>query len=234
MPRGVSKSRIAKKKAFMKMSYNAKWFALLQSASENRLANDVVRPIFEEIKNKILDNTERRFLSSFRGVGSRRGVNVLQAMRNSSGLRVTKHKVTIEIARKDEMDRATRLPPTKAEGRVYNLWSLLREGWGRKGGKRPDDYVLAVYIAGLGVVPPKMNFVRAIENEGIQSGRNRYNYYGTIHILMKHPGMKGRDWLTVVGRPYNEDLELLNKGAERVVRSVSKSFNKMTKLRVSS
>ncbi len=194
----------------------------------------IIRPIFEEVKNQILDNAEKRFLSAFRGVGSRRGVNVLQAMRNASGLRVTKDKITIDIARKNEMDMATRLPPTKAEGRTYTLWSLLREGWGRRGGKRPDDYVLAVYISGLGVVPPKMNFVRAIENEGIQEGRNRYNFYGTIHILMKHPGMKGRDWLTVVGRPYDEDFEILSKGAKKVVRSINKSFNSTRLLRVAS
>jgi len=191
--------------------------------------------LFQKALDDILVNMSHRYYMDFAGVGAKKKINVVEAMRNSSKVCLTNNNVTISVADPEKMDRLTMLPPTKSEGKIYHLWSLLREGWGKAGGKRNDSYVLYVIINGAAKIPPYRSVLREVEN-GVEIKRNLFMVQGTIYgnknyttlyKLVKHPGFKGRDWITTLNNlPYSEDLYIFNKAIEDAVGILGNMFSK--------
>lgn len=208
----------------------------LHKAAKNTIKEvkrkDTSRRAINKAKKEILAQMEDRYLSEFSGVGSRRGINIIAAMRSASWILLRKDSFSIKIADPSRMDQSTELPPTKSEGKIYNLWSLLREGWGQAGGKRPDRYVLYVRTPG-GIAPPKPSLLSKIYS-GTEISTDLYKVpfeeggsYGTLYYLVRHPGYEGYDWiLHLDNQPYKEDIAIFNRAMKQVAKILGNKFNK--------
>jgi hypothetical protein len=195
------------------------------------------KPIMNAAYEQILTNMERRYLDVFSGVGSRKGMNIPASVRAASKITFNPDGVIMTIADKDRLDNITRLSPTVSEGKVYSLFSLLREGWGRRGGKRPDDYILYMITSTVGYnqkntgrVAPYPDLVNRVRR-GIPVGGSREGYIlpaiGRIFVFAKHPGFKGYDWIQkAAGENFAEDRKVFRDAVERISLMATKAFNK--------
>jgi len=222
-----------KARAFANLKIKDRFLAMLRAA-DTVMVDRVAKPVFEIAKDRILDIVERRYTTSF-GV-KKGGPDVVAAFRSEDASYVVSKGKTVQIyiAQPDAMNLKTKLPATKATGKGYTLWSLLREGWGRRGGTRPDNYVLAIKVPG-GISAPYPDLLRQVyagRTLSRSATHATHEVDGIPHTLIKHPGFVGIDWLTQQGKAYSEDLAIVFAAQKNVTKKVAKAFSEGTFLKV--
>jgi hypothetical protein len=234
--RRLSGKRIAGKSAFaieIKNDLDAAVKATIKVYTNK--AKPIMRAAFEQI----LLNMENRYWSVFKGTGSRRGINIPASVRSASKITFNPDGIVIQIADEEKLDKLTQLPPTVSEGKVYSLFSLLREGWGKRGGKRQDNYVLYMLTSTLdfnrphnrgGRVAPYPDLVRKVR-AGRPVAGTREGYIlpliGRMYVFVKHPGFVGYDWIQkAANENFGEDRKVFNDALKEISKMASKEFNK--------
>ncbi len=200
-------------------------------AFEKSFKSVKARQILNIAKEKILSNMDRRYNESFMGVGSRRGLNVPQAVRDASRVSINQKakEFSIFIADEDRVELLTQLPNTRSSSKQFSLFTLLREGWGKKGGKGGDNYALFVMIDGK-IFPPTSSALSQVRRGTLISTSNTKEIYniGGMAMIVKHPGFKGRDWILFHGEGYGEDQKVFKKAARDVMKHAAGKFNKFS------
>lgn len=238
-PKGGKKfaKRAAAQKSLASLTYNES-FKYWRDLAAKRSVEGATKRELTLAKDKILNNIESRFRGSFGEKG--KGPDIMAATRSraASSVIVKGSVMEIQIARPGPMSSRTQLPPTVSEGKTYSLWSLLREGWGRRGGKRPDNYVLAVWIPSQGMSAPYPSLMGELYSRGRKQGDDRYTLWDSnagravFHLLIRHPGFRGIDWLTNNGVAYSEDKAIVLEAQKKLLRSIGRSVSKGIPLKV--
>ena len=224
-------------KSFVAIEIKNNMFAAAKAAV--RVYRHKAKAIMRQAYEQILANMETRFLNVFRGAGSRHGMNIPASVRATSKITFTPQGFEIQIGDVDRLEKITQLPPTVSRGKRYNLFSLLREGWGRRGGKRPDNYLIYMLTSTvdrnrphmrLGRVAPYPDLVRKVKS-GRPLGGDHEGYFlpltGRMYVFVKHPGFKGYDWVRRTSTAnFGEDTKVFNDAVKEVAKLASAAFNK--------
>lgn len=225
-------------KSFVAVEIKNNMFAAAKAAI--RVYRHKAKAIMRQAYEQILANMEARFLSVFRGVGTRHGMNIPASVRATSKISFNPDGFVIQIGDMDRLEKITQLPPTVSSGRRYSLFSLLREGWGRRGGKRPDNYLIYMLTSTLdynrphnrvGRVAPYPDLVRKVKAGRPLEGGSHEGYFlpltGRMYVFVKHPGFRGFDWVRRTSTAnFGEDTKIFNDAVKEVATMASKEFNK--------
>jgi hypothetical protein len=198
------------------------------------------KPIMKQAYEQILANMEARFLSVFRGVGTRHGMNIPASVRATSKITFNPDGIVIQIGDMDRLEKITQLPPTVSAGKRYNLFSLLREGWGRRGGSRPDNYLIYMLTSTIdrnrphnrvSRIAPYPDLVRKVRTGRSLEGGTHEGYFlpltGRMYVFVKHPGFRGYDWIRRTSTAnFGEDTKVFSDAVRKVAKMASEAFNK--------
>lgn len=183
---------------------------------------------------KIAKNTKARFKANYGGVSDREAKAVLNNIRASEVFE-TATSLFIGIGNIEKLDRATEVI-AKSTGKRYQLWKLLEEGYGQKGGFRSGPYdifpVLPSSSAGQSIY---RNFGGTRRGGVFHTNPNRkvrptlvFRVNGNLVFAsrVRHPGAEGRFFfMSATNEWYREDLGIARRQVKIDLDNLLESVN---------
>ena len=181
----------------------------------------VLRQAMKRAGKDIALNVKDRFKANYGNVKSPAAKSVLDNIR-SSELIEDSDSFFIGVGNIERLDRTTRVM-AKGSGKTYELWRLMEEGFGLKGGFRSDRYIIR---------PVASSRERKRSSEGLTAQQSapalvfRVNGNLVFTSQVKHPGAAGRHFfLSATDQWYREDLLNLKLNIANRINKLLKDIN---------